>query len=201
MSTQKSIETGDGRARTWTAVVYPDSAPPEWRDILDGYMIAWAESPLHEYDTNPDGTVKKPHWHIILTFEGKKSYEQIVDMLSPLNCPIPQRVQSIRGATRYLCHMDNPEKYQYPRSDIVAHGGYDLDTALKLSSSQRYAVVRDMQKYCRENVIIDYNAFCDYCAQYHFDDWFPLLVDSCTYVMSSYIKGIRDRYYRDNNNA
>ena len=49
----------DVRARTWTFILYPESAPENWRYILDGYHIPWVESPLHDKDVNPDGTVKK----------------------------------------------------------------------------------------------------------------------------------------------
>ncbi|WP_225354628.1 Rep family protein, partial [Ligilactobacillus murinus] len=56
----------DDRARTWTFIVYPESAPENWRDLLDEYHVPWVESPLHDKDINPDGTVKKAHWHVIL---------------------------------------------------------------------------------------------------------------------------------------
>lgn len=42
----------DGRARAWTFIVYPDSAPENWRDILDSKCIPWVESPLHDPDPN-----------------------------------------------------------------------------------------------------------------------------------------------------
>ena len=34
----------DNRARNWSLVVYPESAPENWRDILDDYHIPWVES-------------------------------------------------------------------------------------------------------------------------------------------------------------
>ena len=70
----------DDRARTWTFIVYPESAPQNWRELLDECHVSWVESPLHDKDVNPDGTVKKPHWHIILLFDGNKSYEQVKEI-------------------------------------------------------------------------------------------------------------------------
>lgn len=55
-----SSNQGDRRYRPWTFLVYDDSAPSDWRDILDSYHVPWVESPLHEYDVNPTGEVKKP---------------------------------------------------------------------------------------------------------------------------------------------
>ena len=33
--------------------------------------------------------------------------------------------------------MDNPEKYQYESSDIRAYGGFDVDSALSLSTGDK----------------------------------------------------------------
>ena len=101
------------RGRNWTIIVYPDSAPDDWRDQLDQLHIQWIESPLHDKDTNPDGTVKKAHWHVLLLFDGNKSYQQVKDITAKLNTVNPQRVESARGMVRYMVHLDNPEKYQY----------------------------------------------------------------------------------------
>ena len=61
---------------------------------------------------------EKPHYHVILSYKGNKSFEQIDEIARLLHAPIPQRVNSLTGAVRYLTHMDNPEKYQYESSDI-----------------------------------------------------------------------------------
>ena len=36
----------DGRTRNWNVIVYPESAPENWRQIIDDLHIEWAESPL-----------------------------------------------------------------------------------------------------------------------------------------------------------
>lgn len=184
---------GHDRTRIWAVVVYPDSAPDNWREILDDYHIEWAESPLHEFDTNQTGELKKPHWHIILAFDGPKSYEQVLEILSPLNCPIPQRCHSLKGAVRYFVHLDNPEKYQYSISDIVAHGGFDVSAALAPSSSERYSIVSDMIFYVKEHGITEFQDLMDFAREERFDSWFPLLCDSCSFVMQQYIKSQRHR--------
>ena len=184
---------GHDRTRIWAAVVYPESAPENWRDILDDYHIEWAESPLHEFDVNPTGELKKAHWHIVLAFDGPKSYEQVVEILAPLNGPIPQRCHSLKGAVRYFAHLDNPEKYPYSVADIVAHGGFDLTAALAPSSSERYAIVREMIQYVKAEGVTEYQDLMDYAIAEHSDTWFPLLCDSCTVVMQQYIKSQRHR--------
>ena len=65
----------DRRARSWSWIVYPESAPDNWRQLLDETGEKWIESPLHDKDINETtNELKKPHWHIIVSFENKKSY-------------------------------------------------------------------------------------------------------------------------------
>lgn len=191
MSSEKT--RGHDRTRIWAAVVYPDSAPDNWRDILDDYHIEWAESPLHEFDVNLTGELKKAHWHIVLAFDGPKSYEQVCDILEPLNCTIPQRCHSLKGAVRYFAHLDNPEKHQYSIADIRAHGGFDVQAALAPSSSERYALISEMIDFVRQNNITEFQDLMDAARELHFDSWFPLLCDSCSFVMQQYIKSKRHR--------
>ncbi|WP_369669602.1 replication protein, partial [Enterococcus faecium] len=102
------------RSRSWVFVVYPESAPKDWRAILDKQGITWVESPLHNKDVNPDGEVKKEHWHVLLMFQTLKSYGQMQEISHELRSPNPQKCMTIRGMVRYFAHIDNPEKYQYP---------------------------------------------------------------------------------------
>lgn len=191
---KEKASAGDGRARIWAAIVYPESAPEDWRDRLDDEHIEWAESPLHDMDVNPGtGERKKPHWHIVLAFDGKKSYEQVVEILRPLNGPIPKRCHSMKGAVRYFAHLDNPEKAQYSPSQIVGHGGFDVQSALAPTSAQRYVLLAEMQVWVKEHGIVEIQDLMDYARDERIDDWFPLLCDSCAYVMGCYIKSQRHR--------
>lgn len=185
--------SGDGRSRAWTSIVYPDSAPANWRDILDEQHIEWVESPLHEFDVNPTGEVKKPHWHILLLFQGKKSYDQIVELLAPLNGSIPERCHNSKALVRYMAHLDNPEKYQYSPADIKGHGGVDVSELLRPSSSERYSIIRDMCEYVRQNGVTEFQDLMDYAMAERFDSWFPLLCDNSAYVVGQYIKSQRHR--------
>lgn len=184
---------GSDRTRNWMIVVYPDSAPKNWREYLDETHIEWVESPLHEWDVNPTGEVKKPHWHVLLMFGGVKSYEQVCDFIQPLNCPIPQRCHNAKAMVRYMAHLDNPEKFQYNVADIVSHGGVDIAELLRPSSSERYSLIREMTDYIKENQITEFCDFMFYAMSERYDDWFPLLCDSSAYVIGLVIKSQRYR--------
>lgn len=114
-------ENKNSKARTWTFLVYPESAPDNWRDVLDtqGYVYCGC---LHDSDLQDDGTTKKAHNHVIVTFDGSTTYKVMKELTDSLNAPVPQPVRNLRGMIRYLAHADNPEKYQYGQENIFIHG-------------------------------------------------------------------------------
>jgi hypothetical protein len=191
MSEKSKIAKQDDRTRNWTFVVYPDSAPDNWRDILDGEHIPWVESPLHDKCINPDGTPKKPHWHIALLFQTNKSFEQIQEFTDKLNAPIPQKVASAVGVIRYMAHMDNPEKTQYSPKNIKAHGGVDIARYLKITATSRYVAIKEMMDFVRNNNISEFHSLTEFAMEHRFDDWFPLLCDNSAYIIGQYIKSRR----------
>lgn len=151
MSTQKST-TKDGRYRQWTIIVYPESAPENWRNLLNGQT--WIESPLHDKDVNADGTEKKPHWHILVAFDGKKSYEQVKLIADSLNGASPQYVQNMVGMVRYFAHLDNPEKVQYDSKQIIGYG-IDVEKYLK-NAIDIDNLICEIEEFIDEHKIIEY---------------------------------------------
>lgn len=186
----------DERTRNWVFVVYPESAPDNWRDLIDEHHIQWIESPLHDKDINGDGTPKKPHWHVLLLFDGVKSFDQVLEVTKPTNGTIPIKCLSAEGSVRYWAHLDNPEKAQYDKNLIIGHGGIDVAKYLAPRSSQRYQMIREMQAYIREHNVTEYSDFLDYTAENHFDDWYPLICDNCSYVIRSYLNSRRFKKFQ-----
>jgi len=184
-------KTKDGRTRNWTFIVYPESAPENWRDVINAGHVQWIESPLHDADENADGEQKKPHWHVAILNEGHKSYEQMKVITDSVNATIPHPVNSVQGLVRYMVHMDNPEKTQYDKNLIVAHGGVDLSVYFKPNSSTRYMMIAEMRNWVRKYECTEFSLLFDYAAEERFDDWFPLLCDNSAFIMGEYIKSVR----------
>ena len=193
MNEKKSRVIKDDRTRNWTFVAYPGSVPQNWRDILDEQHIQWIESPLHDKDLNADGEVKKAHWHILIMFEGNKSFEQIKGLTEQIHATIPQKCASVKGLVRYMVHLDNPEKVQYDRNAIIGHGGVDVAEYLKPTSSSRYQLIGEMMDFVRDNDIIELEDLAYYARTERFDDWFPLLCDNSAYIMGEFIRSRRNR--------
>lgn len=194
----KSNSSTDNRVRNWDIIVYPESAPDNWREVLEDLHIQWVESPLHDQDINPSThEPKKAHYHVLLMFHGKKSYEQVCEFIAPLNCPIPQRCHDATGTIRYFAHLDNPDKHQYSTHDIVAHGGLDVTTYLQKSTSERYAIIRDMFQWCQDSNITEFCDLVDYAMMEHYDDWYPILCDKNTLVIKTYLQSRHFKEYKD----
>jgi choline dehydrogenase-like flavoprotein len=120
-------------------------------------------------------------------------YEQVLEVVAPLNGSIPQRCHNARAQVRYMAHLDNPEKFQYSVSDIRPHGGVDLAEMLRPCSSERYTLIGEMMERVKLNGVTEFADLIDFALVEHPDDWLPLLCDSCAIIMSTYITSCRYR--------
>lgn len=176
----------DNRSRLWATVVYPESAPENWIDILRDKMVPCFVSPLHDKDLNADGSPKKAHYHVLFIFDGNKSQEQIKTLCESFNGVGQERVGSKRGYARYLCHLDNPEKAQYSPTDVKAFCGldYDLEVGAVIN---KYAIVKEMTNFVRDMDIIYFSDLFEY-AMLNEPLWLRVLSDNGAFVMDKYIK-------------
>ena len=174
------------RTRNFACVVYPESAPSDWQLILSEQFIPAFISPLHDQDIDPQGQPKKPHYHVMLMFDGVKTTTQakeVFNLIGGVGCEI---VQSIRGYARYLCHLDNPEKVRYPQEDVKAYCGADYPGIISLSSD-RYGIIGEIMDFCDDNQIYSYSELRRYCRVNRYD-WFRCLCDNGTYVIKEYLQ-------------
>lgn len=185
---EKKSSSGRGRTRNFATVVYEESAPANWQEILSEQFVPCFISPLHDKDINPGGEPKKAHWHVMIMFEGVKTPDQakaIFDLIGGVGLEV---VQSLRGYARYLCHMDNPEKHQYSPEDVRSLCGADYTGAIGLVTD-KYKAIREMILFCKENGIVSYAELLEYCSEQRFD-WFRVLCDNGTVVMKEYLKSV-----------
>lgn len=184
----EKISTVDKRARNFATIVYPESAPENWIDILSEYHIPVFISPIHDKDKNPTGEPKKPHYHVITMYDGKKSVNQAKEVFSSINGVGCEIVSTIRGMARYLCHLDNPEKEQYCIDDVICLCGADYLSTIGLPTD-KYKAIGEMMDYCKDNDIIAYCDLMESARMFH-PDWFRVLCDSSSIVMINYLKSL-----------
>lgn len=152
------------KKRNWAFVLYPESAPVDWRDIIQETGLLGAVSPLHDKDVNPTGDLKKPHYHVILCFDGPTTYNNVKTITDRLNCPIPQPLEQIRGYYRYFTHIDNPEKYQYDDKEITTINGFDINNYVELSYTEISKYLLQLQYIIRDKHILEYADLLDMLA-------------------------------------
>ena len=191
---EKSINQDKTRAKDWTFIVYPESAPADWRGILaDKLQVKAIISPLHDKDVLDDveQTPKKAHYHVILRFDSKKSFAQIKEITDLLNQPIPQKIKSIEGAVRYLIHADSPDKAQYNQADIQVIGNIDLDRYFKKTAIQKDELTAEIMDYICDNDITELADLLDYCRRENIE-WFRHLCSNA-YLIDKYITSRRNK--------
>jgi len=174
------------KKRNWTLIVYPESAPKNWRDILDEEHFQWVESPLHDRDTNPDGEVKKAHWHILVMYDGPVTAKPVQELAQKIISPFPKPVASARGLLRYMIHLDNPEKFQYEKNDIVAHGGADVESYFEMTMSNRLETLKDISRYIISQNICNFSDLVQFAIE-NDDDWFTIIADKNTLYLNKLI--------------
>lgn len=183
---------GAGRTRVFAILVYEDSAPDDWRERLTQEHVSALISPYHDQDKNPDGSQKKPHWHVMVMFDGPKSQAQVDEMwdrvLGENRVKHYETVNSTRGYGRYLCHLDNPEKAPYSKDDVQALGGADYMEIISLPSDD-WEILDQIFDYIDESGERYYSRLLRYCRRER-RDWWKLLVQRHSYVVVSYLKSV-----------
>lgn len=177
------------RTRNFATVVYPESAPENWMDFLNDYHVPAFVSPLHQFDVNANGEVKKAHYHVIVMYDSVKTISQAKEFFAAIGGVGCEVVNSIRGMARYLCHLDNPEKYQYNPVEVKSFGGADYAGIVELETD-RVKLIADMHEWCKSNGCVSLSELYDY-SRIHNYDWFRALVTHCNNVMAAYLKSLK----------
>lgn len=183
--------------RNWTFEIYPESVDTNYVSILDMLHVAWSESPLHDKDINNNGEPKKAHRHIVLAFEGNKSYEQYLDIVKSVRgVPAPPdtaKVASIRGMVRYFIHRDNPEKAAYLQSDIVDHCGFDSSPYFQYAAHEVKKLLAEIFAFIDAYSILEFSDLMEYACKNYYESWFDLLtVGRQSWIVKCYIDSRRN---------
>jgi hypothetical protein len=186
------------KKRNWTFLIYPESAPSDWMDILRSTGLPIAISPLHNKDKNPTGEVKKAHYHLILCYPGPTTGSVVKSLTDDLNQPWPMPIDSVQGVYRYLTHQDNQEKYQYSSEDIVLLNGFNIRDYADLSTTDKARIKIELIKLIKEKCITEYSDFMDKMVELDKDDYF-FVASSNTLFFNSYITSLRNKIKDEQN--
>lgn len=173
-------------------MVYPESAPENWLEVLGQTGLQVAISPLHDRDINPDGTEKKPHWHVIVIYSGPTSYNVVRELTEKLNAPIPQALEAVKGYFRYLTHRDNPEKVQYDEKGIKTLNGFSILDFVELTRSEVLKVKKDLVTMIRGLELVEYSDLLEHLQDSGLEAEFEVACNN-TIFLNTYISSRRNK--------
>lgn len=174
------------RTRNFATVVYEDSAPQNWRKLLEDELVPAFISPYHDSDVNANGEPKKPHWHVIVMFDSVKTVEQAKDVFNRIGGVGCEKVNSLRGYARYLCHLDNPDKVQYGVENVISLCGANYQEIVSLVSD-KYKVIEEMIDFCEKYNVNSFYLLSKYAFKNN-DNWKRALADNSAVFMREYLK-------------
>lgn len=152
--------------RFFTFLVYPDSAPEDWKEKLETAGIPMEISPLHDLDlkdkekyTAEDRALaaagkpvyKKPHWHVIYIAKNPVTADAVRNKVVRLlgTSQALAQVQIIRSSVLhmhdYLTHSSDDakkkNKHPYSADDLQCVSGFDIDRYTTLDVEEKSTIV------------------------------------------------------------
>ena len=178
------------RSNKWAFLLYQESAPEHYLDVLENMHIPFVLSPWHDKDINKEtGEFKKAHKHGALYFDSLKSYSQVSELLTKnLNTPAHvEPVMSPKGMYDYFTHAENPDKALYNIEDIEFGCGFDLEKFLISNNKDEF--ISTVIDIIEENNFIEFNNLVRY-ARLENPKLLGLIMDK-TYFFAKYLDSRR----------
>ena len=178
--------TKDKRSNKWAFLIYEESTPSNYQDILEQMHIPYILSPWHNQDIDQStGLIKKSHKHGALFFDSLKSYSQVSELLQQhLNTPRHiEIIMSPKGMFDYFIHASNSDKTLYDINDIESGCGFDLNQfLLDQGQSEVFNNIIDM---IENHNFIEFQDLVMYARQHH-PSYLNLIIQR-TYFFSIFI--------------
>lgn len=180
------------KKRNWTMVLYEDSCAKDWEDYLISTGVPFSYA-YHDKDITEIGESKKPHYHLLLCFDGPITLTNVTNYAKRIGAAndVVQPVGSVRGIVRYFCHKDNPDKYQYTEDVVQCRNGFDPSDYFNLTVTQQKVIKRKLIEYIQDNDIEEYATLIDTLMIDELDDMFDIATQN-TFFFTQYIKSKRN---------
>lgn len=150
------------KGRNFAFILYPESLPEDWADLLESLGIPMAVSPLHDKDPREVKNVfdlsdeetdllnrgmlfKKAHYHVMynapnpVTVEGVRN--KIKRKLGDNVLSHVEIVDNVEGYYKYLTHESSDaikkNKPVYDKSEIKHLSNFDIDRYITLDEAQK----------------------------------------------------------------
>lgn len=178
------------RSNKWAFLIYEESAPDNYLEILNGLHVPFVLSPWHDKDIySGTGELKKSHKHGAFYFDSLKSYTQVSELVSDkLNGPAHvEVVMSPKGMFDYFTHAENPSKTPYDVENIESGAGFELDKFLLEQNTDNF--MNDVIDIIEENNFMEFEDLVRYARE---NNYLLLgLIVERTYFFAKYLDSRR----------
>lgn len=182
--------TKERRSNKWAFLIYEESAPDNYLEILNGLHVPFVLSPWHDKDIySGTGELKKSHKHGAFYFDSLKSYTQVSELVSDkLNGPAHvEVVMSPKGMFDYFTHAENPSKTPYDVENIESGAGFELDKFLLEQNTDNF--MNDVIDIIEENNFMEFEDLVRYARE---NNYLLLgLIVERTYFFAKYLDSHR----------
>lgn len=161
-------------SKWWSFIVYPESAPENWKEKLRALHCELAISPLHDKDSwehdSPavideetgeiieeagaryeSGKAKKSHYHGIIKFTKSISFKEANEIVRKItHGPYLQKCLSLKGAYEYFIHL-NHDKYKYEKSEIEVYNNFIIEA----TETDRIVLTDEIGRIISEENLMD----------------------------------------------
>ena len=176
------------KGRNWAFVVYPESLPKNYEEIIQELGLPMAFSPLHDKDIDPTGEPKKPHFHVICYYENTTTFKNVKENVTDLlNGTIPIKLESMVGMYRYHLHLDNPEKYQYDDRLRKFYNGFDVSKVSALTTTEVNKICKQIQDMVIKYHFSEYSDLLDFLKDNELNDIYDVAMNK-SYFFNTYIR-------------
>lgn len=156
------MKLSNQKGRAWAFVMYPESMPQNYYELLEQTGLPFALSPLHDKDLDPTGEPKKSHYHVICYYDNTTTKKNVKENVCDLvNGTVPIKLESMRGMYRYHLHLDNPDKHQYDDRDRTFINCFEVAKVAELTSTEVSKLIKELQCLICDNDITEYSDLMD----------------------------------------
>lgn len=176
--------------RSWTFIAYPDDSSSNIVDSIRDLRVSACISPLHS-PVMDNGDEGKRHYHVMLYFSGKKSDNQVNDIIVNLRnlgiaCTKAFPVSDKTALVAYFVHDGYPDKEQFRYSDLTLLNGFKLSGVADSDS-----MVWDVIDWCNTAGVYNWAQVVDYARSF-MPEWKIVLFSNKSYPIMAYLKNARE---------
>lgn len=180
------------KKRFHTFLLYPESLPDDWKEILSDFKLKMAISPLHDKDEVDEKNLtdeqkelikkgekvyKKPHYHVLYVSKNPVTTDAVRKRLQRAlgkdSVNLVQVVDSVIGMYEYLTHESKSAKkagkHVYDSKDIMLLNDFRIEDFQSLSPEESKAISVRLVDIIVDNDIMNMRELLRY-LEAHKDD-------------------------------